>query len=454
MKKWAVATAAGVLIGGVYALSPLTVWFAVAMWALHRYAIKGLDVEERRWMSALLLVAVVMRLAAVAGLFLVTDHSRVPFGVFFGDEAFYIRRSIWLRNVALGVPIHSADLIYAFDDSGWTSHLYVLSFLEALAGPSPYGVHLSGIALYLFAAVTLFRITRRSFGQFPAFFALTLLCFLPSLFAWSISVLKEPLYFLLAACSIVLAVGVARAPRWAWRIVAVALLIATVTVLNTVREGGGVLAGAGIAAGLALAWVVRRPRALVAVIIALPIVAGALLSDPPRQIRAYSYVQRAAKQHWGHVQTPGWTYKLLDEHYYGDSSSIDGLEFRDAAAFVVRALERYVTAPWPWEAESNAAIAYLPEQIVWYCVVVLLPFGVVSSLRRDALLASLMLGVGVVAMCGIALTSGNVGTLVRLRVLAWPYFATLSATGLCDVLAAVVRSRRGPAVGGAEPLWR
>jgi hypothetical protein len=279
------------------------------------------------------------------------------------------------------------------------------------------------------------------------------LCFLPSVFAWSISVLKEPLYFLLTTCSILMTVTAARAQRWAWRVGAVALLIATLAALNTVREAGGALAGAGLALGLAAVWIVRRPRAVVAFVIALPIVSGALLSDPGRQLRVYSYIQRAAKQHWGHVQTPGWTYKLLDEHYYDDSSSIDGLEYRDAAMFVIRAVERYVTAPLPWEAQSTAAVTYLPEQIVWYFVVALLPFGIVSCLRRDALLTCLMLGVGAVAMFGIALSSGNVGTLVRLRVLAWPYFATLSAVGLCDVFAAAARPRRGLAIEKAEPIW-
>ena len=151
MKAWMAATVVGIVIGVVYALSPLTACFGIAMWALHRYATSGLEADERRWMTALLAAAVALRLAALATLFVTTNHAHTPFGIFFGDEEFYIRRSIWLRNVALNVPIHSADLIYAFDESGWTSHLYVLAFLEVLVGPSPYGVHLSGVAVYLLA---------------------------------------------------------------------------------------------------------------------------------------------------------------------------------------------------------------------------------------------------------------------------------------------------------------
>ena len=423
------------------------------MWALHRYATTDLQADERRWITALLAVAVVLRVAAIAVLFMRTNHLQTPFGIFFGDEEFYIRRSIWLRNVALGVPIHSADLIYAFDDSGWTSHLYVLSFLQVLVGPSPYGVHLSGVALYLFAAVMLFRMARRSFGMVPAIFSLTVLCFLPSLFAWSISVLKEPLYFLLTASSIALTLVVVRA-AWLKRVAAAAAIAVTIAALATVRQGGAALTGGGIALGLVAAWLVLRPRALVVALVALPIATGALLNDPLRQLRVYSYVKTAAKQHWGHVQTPGWTYKLLDEHYYDEVSSIEGLEFMDAARFVVRAVERYFTVPWPWEAESSATLAYLPEQIIWYLIVLLLPIGVFSSLRRDALLTCLLMGTGVVAALGIAFLNGNVGTLVRLRVLALPYFTTISATGLCDVLAMVRQRERRPAIGKAEPTWR
>ena len=454
MKTWVTATCVGIAIGIVYALSPATAWFAVAMWTLHRYATAGVEADEARWVTAILVAAVVLRVAAVAVLFVMTDHAHTAFGVFFGDEEFYIRRSIWLRNVALGVPIHSADLIYAFDESGWTSHLYVLSFAQVLFGPSPYGVHLTGVALYLCAAVMLFRLARRSFGSAPALLSLTVLCFLPSLFAWSISVLKEPLYFLLTVLCVSAAIAIIRARRWAWRSAAAVAIAGLVAALGTVRQGGAALTAGGLALGLVTWFLVRRPRALVAVAVAAPIVAGAVLNDPLRQIRAYSYVQIAAKQHWGHVQTPGWTYKLLDEHYYNESSSIDGLEFVDAARFVVRAVERYVTAPWPWEAESVSTLAYLPEQVVWYLIVLLLPWGMVSALRRDPLLACLLVGIGAVGALGIALLSGNIGTLVRLRVLALPYFATISATGLCDLLAAAVRRERGPATQKAEPIWR
>lgn len=453
MKTWAVATLVAIAAGVAYAFSPATLWFGVAMWALHRYATRGVDADERRWLVAILAVAVLLRVAAVAGLFVTTNHAQTPFAVFFGDEEFYIRRSIWLRNIALGVPTHRADLVYAFDDSGWTSHMYVLAFAEVLFGPSPYGVHLIGITMYLFAAVMLFRLIRPAFGRAPALLALLLVLFLPSLFAWSISALKEPLYFLMTVSAISLTIALVRHPNWALKLLALASIAGIVFTLETVRTAGSVLSGAGLLFGLLLTWVVRRPKVIVATMIAVPILTGLALQSPKRQIQLYSAVKTAAHQHWGHVQTPGWVYPMLDERYYQDVSTLDDLGFVDEARFLVRAFERYVTVPLPWEVRSTTALAYMPEQLIWYCVVALLPFGIVYSLRRDALLASLLLGVAAVAVTVIALLSGNVGTLIRLRVLSIPYVASISMVGLCELLARPLGRADARAFEKAEPLW-
>ena len=456
MKTWIIATAAGIGIGVVYALSPLTVWFAVAMWALHRYATAGVEGDERRWLTTILAIAVILRVAAVAGLFISTNHGQTPFGIFFGDEAFYLRRSIWLRNVALGVPTHTADFIYAFDDSGWTSHLYVLAFLQVLVGPSPYGVHLLGIAMYLLGAVVLYRAGRPTFGRAPALCALGLILFLPSLFAWSISALKEPLYFLFTSCSISWSLTMVRDRRWMIKLVALAGVVALVAALQTIREQGGVLTAAGLLAGLFVAWVATRPRVIIAIVVLLPIVTGAVLSSPQNRLKAYVAVQGAARQHWGHVQTQGWVYKLLDPRFYGDRGEISDMQFMDSARFVVRAFERYFTVPFPWEVQSTAALIDIPEQIVWYLLVLLLPVGLVCSFQRDPALTGLLFGMAGVSIVAIALNSGNVGTLVRHRSLAAPYLLWLSLAGLCELLSragARRASRTEPAFRKAEPVW-
>ena len=428
------AAIAGVAVGIVYALSPLTVCFAIAILLLFRWTVSGIEGDERRWIMTMLIVALALRIVAIAALFVTTDHAKVPFGSLFGDEEYFIKRSIWLRNIALGLSVHGADVIYAFDDYSATSYLYVLAFVQVLVGPAQYGVHLLGMGFYLTASVILYRLVRSTLGVMPALIGIGVLLFLPSLFAWSISALKEPLYFLLTASSVALAVKVARGPGWGIRMLAAVLIMAIAGALQTVRSAGAGLSAASVAGGLAIGAIITRPRLLLPIVVATPLAVGAVFSRPRVQYQAYTVLQNAARQHWGHVATPGYVYRILDDRFYPDKSEINDMQFAEATRFAVRSFQRYLTVPLPWEVRSASALAFLPEQIVWYLVIALLPFGVVFAFRRDAIVAGLLFGHAAVAAVTVALISGNIGTLVRHRGLALPYLVWLSAVGACELV--------------------
>jgi len=152
-------------------------------------------------------------------------------------------------------------------------------------------------------------------------------------------------------------------------------------------------------------------------------------------------LQSAARQHWGMVVvSQGHPYKLLDERLYPDANEISDLQFAETVRFLVRAVVAFVTVPLPWTAESRAAVAYLPEQIIWYALVALALVGALFAFRYDALVAALLVGHALVVAAAVAFTSGNVGTLVRHRGLALPYIVWLSGVGACELLAASRRS--------------
>ena len=439
---WRMATIAGSVVGAAYALSPLTVLFAAAAATIVHWAGRGMPAPERRVVQAVLLAAILLRVAAVAGLFMTSAHASVPFSTFFGDEEFFIRRSIWLRNLAIGAPIHSADLIYAFDAVGETSYLYLLAFIQVLVGPSPYGVHLVAAAFYLTAAVLLYRLVRSTLGRMPALVGLALLLYMPSLFAWSISALKEPFFFLLTTLTILLAVRMCRSPRWAARAAAFLAVVALIVVVETVRRVGGALAAVSLSSGLAVAGLVMRPRMLTIVVVLTPIAIGAALARPDVQIQLYGLVQQGARQHSGHINTTGYVYKTLDDRFYINNADISDMRLFEAARFMARSVADYVVAPLPWDVQSRAALAYIPEQVVWYILVALLPAGLLFSFRRDPLIAGLLIAHAVVAAFLIAITSGNVGTLVRHRGMAIPYIVWLSAVGGCEGLRRLAGSAR------------
>ncbi len=424
-----VAAGVGVAAGLTYVLSPLTVWSTFAFAAVVWWAGADLPDDERRRVRFVLVVAILVRLIAIAGLFVTTNHAHEPFGSFFGDEEYFIRRSLWLRNVALGIPIHSADLIYAFDEYSYTHYLYVMGFLQALAGFAPYGLHVVSAAMYVGGAAVLFRVSRRAFGPGVGLAGLLVVLFLPSLFAWSIAALKEPPYFLVGALACAMTVTAVRTPSPWRRVAAIAFVVGAAFCQQAVRDGGLIIAALGLGGGVAIAVLATRPRVAFACAVAIPIVVGGLLTRPSVQLIATQAVRRAARLHWGHVNTPGYSYKTLDDRLYPDRSGIDDMSRGEVWRFLVRSGYEYATGPRPWTIESRAALAFVPELMFWYALLALAPFGFVAGLRRDPLVTGLLAASAVAAAALVAVTSGNTGTLIRHRGLALPYVVWLSAMG-------------------------
>lgn len=451
---WAVV--AGIVLGIAYTLSPLTIISVLIVVPVWRWASASVAGAERRWLLVVVMVAVALRAAAIAGLFLTADAD-IPYANFFGDEEFFKRKSTWLRNVALGIPISGADFIYAYDTVGDSGYVWALTYLQALVGLAPYGIHVLNASLYIVAVLMLYRLARESFGGPAAMLGLVLLLYLPSLFSWSISALKEPAYFLAAAISLVAAMRAVRETHWWKRAVAVGVMLAGAYLLQSLREGGLMLAAAGVIGGFTMAFLVVRPRLLIVATLVLPIVLTVAMTRPAIQDRAWGMFREVAMKHWGHVNTPGQSYRLMDTGFYLDRRSVERMQAPDAARYVVNALWSYATVPLPWRIDSRLELAFLPEQMLWYCVLVFMPLGVIAGLRRDPLLTGLLLAHGTAAALMVALSGGNVGTLIRHRGLAMPYLAWLA--GLAFVAAVqrqLVRSRNampspdqlGPALKG------
>jgi hypothetical protein len=439
-----IATVAALLAIG-FALSPLTMIVGLGIVPVVMLGRRGLEADERRWFTTILILAIALRVAAVVVLFLATDHARVPFGTLFGDEEYFIKRSLWLRNVALGLPVHPFDLEYAFEPNVRSSFLYLLAFIQTITGPAPYALHLVCVLCYVAAVVILYHSVRNALGRVPALSGFAVLMFLPSLFAWSVAVLKESVFVLISAVIIVLASAAARPLPWRKRASAAAAATLLMMMQGTIRDGGGAFALAAVVMGLTLAFVVKRPRLLLATVVSLPILFAVVVRIPEVQLRAYAAIQRAARQHWGAVAvSQGRGYQLLDQRFYRDTNEISSLEFAETARYLVRSATSFVVVPLPWDGQSAMAAGYIPEQIVWYVLALLVPIGVFYSFQRDAVLTGLLIAHAGVVAAASALTDGNVGTLVRHRGLALPYLVWLSAMGGCGLLLAVARRTAAP----------
>lgn len=427
-------------MGIAYTLSPLTVLMLPLLLWLAARAMRGTSDRERRALRAILLVAIAARLVAVSGLLTFASDNQ-PFATFFGDEEMFKFRSVWLRNIGLGVPISAADFIYAVEETGKSQYLYLLAFVQALVGDAPYGIHMFNMTVYLAGVVVLYRLARASYGRVPAIGGLVVLLFLPSLFIWSVSALKEPLYTLLAAFELACAVAVVRARRWSVRLGAVLAIVGIAFLLEGLRKGGLLVAGVGSVLGIAAAFIVTRPRLLLTAAVVAPAAIVAVVAGTGIEERVLSVLRDAAVYHVGHVFTPGYSYMTLDSWYYVEPRDIPRMPLGDAFAYAARSLGAYVFQPVPWAIESRAVLAYLPEYVFWLATVALVPAGFVVGLRRDPLVTCLLATHSLILVMMVALTSGNVGTLIRHRGLVLPYVIWMAALAACELLRRVVSTR-------------
>ena len=439
----AFAAGAGVLVGLIYTLSPLSVLSLAALIAVSIVASRGLTDGERRWFWSILSISVALRLIAIAWLFYTADPAK-PFASFFGDEELYKFRTMWLRNIGAGLPMSPADVIYSFDAVGNTSYIYVLAYLQALVGDAPYGLHVMNMVLYLCGVLGLYRLVRASYGGVGSMAGLLLLLFLPSLALWSMSVLKEPMSVFMIAAELICVVAIARAPRWWQKTLALVLVILAASAMESLRTGGALTAATGAIGGLLLAFVLSRGRRLAFAVIAAPVVIAVAASLPAVQDRLLSNLRVAASYHAGHVLTPGYSYRLVSNGYYGRRDQLENhMPPVDAGRFAVDAVWAYFVQPLPWEMKSRTMLAYLPEQMVWYVLALLLPFGVYAGLKRDVVLTSVLAAHAAAAILIVALSSGNIGTLIRHRALALPYVVWLSAAGAHDMCRRLAAGGRG-----------
>jgi len=109
------AVLAGVVIGALYTVSPLTLWCVPLMIVVLTGAGRGLPENERRWVHLLLIVALVARLATIGAMFIVNTpmHDDESVAMLSGDEAYGMSRALRTRDVLTGARVTQYDYFVA-----------------------------------------------------------------------------------------------------------------------------------------------------------------------------------------------------------------------------------------------------------------------------------------------------------------------------------------------------
>lgn len=444
VKGFVLPLLAGLTLAAAATASPLTVIALPLAFVVIRLAGRDLPDEERRSLSALLWIAFGARLAAIVALFLIglPGHSDASVGGLSGDDAYYFSRAIRARDLILGFAAGKYDFFVVHDAYGQTNYLRLLTWLQVIAGPTPYGMRVVNALMFITGGAVLFRTVRRGFGAMPAFAGLAVLLFLPSLFFWSISLLKESMFFMLTAVLIAATLRVLTDWRPSKALPLLAIAAACLWLLDDLRRGGLALAIAGIVLGLTMRFLFARPARIALAGVAAGVLLLVAVSSETVRGRFINGVTEAAQIHAGHVFTTGHAYKLLDDGFYMYPRDPENLTGEQSLRFLARAAGSFVLTPLPWEMRSTGELAFLPEHLFWYAMLILAPIGFIAGWKRSPLLVCVLAGYAIPTALTLAVTNGNVGTLLRLRALVTPQLVWIGALGMLDVIATLLERSR------------
>jgi hypothetical protein len=456
--NWRWSAAAGIVLAATYAASPLFVAALALAGVLLVFAGRDLPAHERRTLIVILAAALAVRFLLIGAL-LITNIpylSDLGVGGLRGDDAYYLARATRARDIMLNVTHGRYDYFVVSDEYGRTSYLQFLTLIQLLFGPAPYGVRALNALLFVTGGYWLYKLCRPGLGATASSLALIALLFLPSLLVSSISTAKEPSYFLVTTVLLVSAIAVIRDPSTSGKIFAIVVAAISLWILDDLRRGALVLGLAGLALAAAARLLLATPRRALTAVAVAAIVAIALWMQSPVRERFMEATTTAAKMHAGHVFTPGHAYKLLDDGFYmhpgAPAAWLLQLTEVQAWRFLVRAATSFVVTPWPWEMTSRSELLFLPEHIFWLMMMACVPIGVVAGWRRDATITACLIGFALPTAAVLAVTTGNVGTLLRLRGLVTPYLVWFGVLGALTVCERLLARTRATAVRPAEAL--
>ena len=279
----AAALAAGAVLGVLVTATPLMLVVAVLAAATVVAVGRNLPPDERRAAIAIVVGALAARalvvfVLAVAGIPLTSDQSA---GLVFGDEAYVFDRAIRKRNVLLGLPATKFDYLTMAEPYTRTRFTTWMAWTQIAFGPSPYAIRLLNGVLFVAAGALLYRVVRRGFGQLAALVGLTVLLFLPSSLFWSVSLLKESVFFLLTTGAMVGGVWLIRGSSAPARIGCALVCAVSLWLVSDLRVGALALSGGGLLLGLLMWWVTaKRARSIAAAVAAVVMMIATLAWRP------------------------------------------------------------------------------------------------------------------------------------------------------------------------------
>jgi hypothetical protein len=348
----------------------------------------------------------------------------------------------WLVRIARGdggVAIFAGHQ-YLLD----SVYTYLLMGIYTVFGYTPLLPKLLNVSLAALSAVLIFDIAQKIFSRRAAMLAATGAVVLPSLVVWSVATLKETPVLITSLLALWVVQFLTTADRRERRIAdQLVLLLAVVLLLLDLRSATAVI----IVGLTATVFIARSPlsqrswhTALAALVVVAIITSGVIILRGRSSDRPLAGVFEDAVLQIRHRRAQEAASARSQLRPEIDVISPRGSELpaaeaaSDAAPFtlltdVIDPLGYALLAPTPWQAQSPTELAASAEMPVWYVLLVASFFarGVAPGQR---LFVGCLVVYAIANWFILAAVEGNIGNLLRHRLMLDPILLILGAAGL------------------------
>lgn len=345
-----------------------------------------------------------------------------------GDSDYYSLRGYAFSEYVRGV--REPVVLFKIQERGGNGYATFIGLFYYLFGFSPIAVKWVNCLLGALLGPAVFFLTKECFDPSIAKGTGLITAFFPSFILWSATNLKDPSFQLVTVLIFLIFLRARRATSlrstlgWGG-LMAVALWIhATLRSAEfSVILGGCLFASEGVLLLLRKRWY--------ALLIAAFLGTGLLLSQFDLRPQLYAVFQR----HLGHFSTPGITYRYLPDHFYLPGGTSKWLFSQSIQPWqlipgIGKAVFHFLVQPIPGKMDSLLSVLVYPQMMLWYLLLPVAFLGLAWSMRwngrRSAFLALVLLSWTIIG----ALTSGNVGTVFRIRDMVTPLFFPFVGAGM------------------------
>jgi len=308
--------------------------------------------------------------------------------------------------------------LYKYQTGPYT---FFLGYLYAAFGYVPLLARLINIMLSVASAFLIMRVTHDLAGRWGARAAFTLVLFWPSLFFFSLSLLKDSAIVFgvvlvvwsvhrilrgapLALAGVVGGIGLVGLLRWQ-----AALLLLTILVLWGVWHLPRRLRG------------VLFLGAVIGIFVLGPSQTGSLLKET---------LARVIGTHVGYLSSGGVNYSILPPDLINISvGDLSNLSWSELSKIYLRGVVHYLTEPWLSHLHTLKLKVFFPQMIAWYACGALAVLGLLALRRHNRALSMFIFLFLAVFISAYGLSEGNIGTLIRHRDMITPAVLILAVVG-------------------------